>query len=125
MIRFIHRGDLSATKRFLKKARDAEYLKELKKYGEKGVEALREATPKRTGKTANSWYYEIHGSGSEVSIVWSNSNVNEGANIAVLIQFGHGLKNGGYVKGIDYINPALRSVFEDIADSAWKEVTSL
>lgn len=125
MIRFIHRGDLSATKRFLKKARDAEYLKDLKKYGEKGVEALREATPKRTGKTANSWYYEIHGSGSEVSIVWSNSNVNEGANIAVLIQFGHGLKNGGYVKGIDYINPALRSVFEDIADSAWKEVTSL
>ena len=125
MIRFIHRGDLSATKRFLKKARDAEYLKELKKYGEKGVEALREATPKRTGKTANSWYYEIHGSGSEVSIVWSNSNVNEGANIAVLIQFGHGLKNGGYVKGIDYINPARRSGFEDIADSAWKEVTSL
>ena len=125
MIRFIHRGDLSATKRFLKKARDAEYLKDLKKYGEKGVEALREATPKRTGKTANSWYYEIHGSGSEVSIVWSNSNVNEGANIAVLILFGHGLKNGGYVKGIDYINPALRSVFEDIGDSAWKEVTSL
>ena len=125
MIRFIHKGSFKPTMSFLRKAKDADFLKDLNKYGQMGVQALKEATPKRTGKTSESWSFEIHGSGSEISIVWTNSNVNKGVNIAVIIQYGHGLRNGGYVKGIDYINPALRPIFDEIADSVWKEVTRL
>ena len=122
-IRFIHRGHFEATMRFFKKAKGRKYLKILDKYGRAGVNALSLATPKRSGKTAASWNYQIHESAGGAEIVWVNNNVNKGENIAILIQFGHGTRNGGYVKGIDYINPALRPVFEDIANAAWKEVT--
>lgn len=121
-IRFIHKGNFSASMSFMKKAKNRGYLKILDKYGRKGVEALSLATPKDSGKTASSWSYEIHHSSEGATINWTNSNINKGRNIAILIQYGHGTRNGGYVKGIDYINPALRPIFEEIAKSAWKEV---
>ena len=122
-IRFIHRGHFEATMNFLGKAKRRTYLKILDKYGRKGVEALSLATPKDSGKTASSWNYEIQHSNGGATISWTNSNINKGENIAILIQFGHGTRNGGYVKAIDYINPALRPIFEEIANAAWKEVT--
>ena len=92
------------------------------KYGQMGVEALRTYTPQDTGETANSWSYEIHNWG----ISWNNSkNIGTDAPLAILIQYGHGTRNGGYVQGIDYINPALRPIFDQIADECWKEVQSL
>lgn len=121
-IRFIHRGDLSASMRFLNALKNKNFLKHLDKYGREGVKALSLATPVDTGKTADSWNYEIHYYKGGASIVWTNSNVNKGENIAVLLQYGHGTRNGGYVQGRDYINPALRPIFDKIADSAWKEV---
>lgn len=97
----------------------------LDKFGQKGVAALQAATPKDTGKTADSWTYDIVQSGDRVSIVWSNTNVNDGVNIAVILQYGHGTGNGGYVEGIDYINPAMRSIFQNIADEAWREMINV
>lgn len=97
----------------------------LDKYGKEGVEALRSTTPKDTGLTADSWYYDIDVEKDKITITWNNSNVNDGVPIAVLIQYGHGTGTGGYVQGVDYINPAMHPIFKDIADSAWKEVSSL
>lgn len=88
-----------------------------------GVEALSKATPKNSGKTASSWFYEIQRDNSSWIITWKNSNINNGVPIAIVLQYGHATRNGGYIEGIDYINPALKPVFERIADSAWKEVT--
>lgn len=124
MIRITQQGDFSKTLGFLKKLSKAQVLKILNRYGQLGVDALRAATPKRTGKTAESWGYEINANGSYAQIVWSNSNENQGRYIAVLIQYGHGLPQGGYVAGIDYINPAMRPVFEQIANEVWLEVIS-
>lgn len=95
------------------------------KYGKKGVAALKANTPKDTGLTADSWKYEviIHEQEKKVEIIWYNDNVVDGRNVAVLIQYGHGTKNGGYVRGIDYINPAMGEVFKKIADQVWLEVT--
>lgn len=89
-----------------------------------GVKALSEATPVLSGKTASSWGYQISKGHGSFSIHWTNSNINDGVPIAVIIQYGHGTGWGGYVQGIDYINPALRPVFQDIADQVWKEVTA-
>lgn len=100
------------------------YMKVLERYAQQGVEALSNATPIKTGKTAASWGYEIIQNKGSLSVVWINRNVNKGVNIAVILQLGHGTKNGGYVVGIDYINPALRPIFEQLANAAWKEVTS-
>lgn len=91
-------------------------------YGRMGVEYLKNATPVATGKTADSWYYEIEKGKDYVRLNFNNSNVVDGQNVAILIQYGHGTKNGGYVVGRDYINPALKPVFDDMADSAWKEI---
>lgn len=117
-------GNFAKTARFLRNAssnREIVY-NILDKYGKLGVEALREATPKRTGKTAASWYYDIYESKYGWALEWRNSNVVNGENIAILIQRGHGLKNGGYVRGRDYIKPALRPIFDDFANSAFLEV---
>lgn len=122
MITFVHEGKLSKTFLFLKRAIKFK-LEDLDKYGIAGVDALADATPKRTGLTANSWYYEIIRDENGVRIEWRNRNVKEGwANVAVLLQYGHATGTGGWVEGIDYINPALRPIFETIADNAWKEV---
>lgn len=125
MITIKHRGNFKHTEQFFERVRNGKYLRQFDEYGRQGVNALMAATPVDTGKTAASWYYEIirNGRGS-YSIQWKNSNVNDGVVVAVLIQYGHGTKNGAYVQGIDYINPALAPVFQKIADDAWKEVTN-
>lgn len=124
MITFSHQGDFSGTEKFLKKAAKNEFLKNLDKYGKMGVDALRSATPIRSGATASAWTYEIERSGSSFTIYWVNNNQKGSVNIAVILQYGHGTGTGGYVKGRDYINPAIRPVFDKIAEEAWKEVTS-
>lgn len=116
-------GDLSKTTKFLNRLQHKEYLNVLSKYGQRGVEALRSATPKDSGKTADSWYYEIKEDRNGATISWCNSNVNDGVVIAALIQYGHGTGTGGYVQGIDYINPAMKGIFDDLANECWKEVT--
>lgn len=118
------KGDFSKTMKFLKKSKEKKFLKKLNKFGEIGVQALADATPKRTGTTAASWGYEIVISNGSASIIWTNTNNNHGVYIAVLIQYGHGTRNGGYVQGIDYINPAMRPIFDKIANDAWLEVIS-
>lgn len=122
MIKISHKGNFSKTYKFLRKSKRLKFGETIKKYGEMGVDALADATPKRTGKTAESWSYEVHSTREGFSIDWTNSNVNKGLHIAVLIQYGHGVKGGGYVQGIDYINPAMKPVFEKIAEDLWKEV---
>lgn len=100
------------------------YRKVLERYGKKGVAALAAATPKDTGKTASSWSYEISEGKDTLSLTWKNTNINDGVNIAIILQYGHGTRNGGYVRGVDYINPALKPIFDELADAAWKEVTA-
>jgi len=121
-VRFKHKGDLSKTQRFMERARELVRLGKFDEYGRQGVKALSAATPKLTGKTAESWDYTIERTRGSVTIYWTNSNVNDGVNVAVILQFGHGTGNGAYVEGIDYIRPAMRPVFKQIADNAWKEV---
>lgn len=124
MIKISHRGDFNKIEKFLKKNLRSDYLNILSKYGEIGVDALASATPVATGATANSWSYEIEKKGGYVTLAWYNSNTNKGVNIAVILQYGHGTRNGGYVQGRDYINPTMRPIFDKIASDAWREVTS-
>lgn len=115
-------GNFQKTDRFLSGLIGVHYMRKLKKYGEKGVAALREATPKDSGKTAESWSYEITQEPGRTVIYWKNSHVENGVNIAVILQYGHGTRTGGFVEGIDYITPAIRPIFEEMADEVWKEV---
>ncbi len=124
MIRIKQSGDFSKTERFLKKAQKMDFYKSLDKYARAGVAALASATPIDSGRTASSWDYEIVKEKGRVSIYWTNSNINKGVPIAVILQYGHGTNGGGYVQGRDYINPAIRPIFDQIANAAWKEVTS-
>ena len=123
MIKFEHRGNFKNTEGFLKRAVKREYAKLFNQIGEAGVASLSEATPKDTGKTAASWYYTVDETRDGLRISWNNSNRNDGASVAILIQTGHGTPSGAYVKGIDYINPALKPVFEAFANKVWWEVT--
>lgn len=116
-------GSFDNIEKFLKNAKKRNYLRVLQKYGQKGVDALARNTPKDSGRTASSWDYNIKKSSSGYEIVWTNSNINKGVNIAVIIQYGHGTGWGGYVAGRDYINPSLRPIFDQIADDVWKELT--
>ena len=118
------KGDFSKTEKFLNTINKKLYYRNLQKYAEQGVAALASATPIDSGTTANSWNYEIRQTKNSVSIYWTNSNVNKGVPIAVIIQYGHATRNGGYVQGRDYINPAMRPIFDKIAENVWKEVTS-
>lgn len=122
MITWSHKGDFSKTTKFLEKAKGLINASIFDKYGKAGVEALASSTPKDTGTTAESWYYEIEKSNGGVTINWKNSNINKGVLIAVILQYGHGTGTGGYVSGTDYINPAMRPVFDQIANDIWKEV---
>ena len=112
----------SNTMSFLKKLLKRNYLKNLDRYGQLGVEALASATPKRSGKTASSWEYSIQVDNERAKIIWSNSNVVQNVNVAVIIQYGHGTRGGTWVEGIDYITPAMRPMFEQIANAVWEEV---
>lgn len=122
-IKLVSTGDWKKTNKFFDKIAKIFKNSSFDKYGKMGVAALRSATPKRTGRTANSWYYEIKKTNGQMTINWLNSNINEGVVIAVILQYGHGTRNGGYVVGKDYINPAMRGVFQNIADGIWEEVT--
>lgn len=124
MLQLSSRGDFNTLEHYLEKSLGRDYMSVLHKYGQLGVQALSAATPVRTGKTASSWSYKIEESKGSLSIIWTNSNVNKGVNIAVILQYGHGTRNGGYVVGRDYINPAIQPIIDDLAEAAWKEVTS-
>lgn len=123
MIRFRQKGDFSKLTRFLEKAREGVHLGNLDKYGREGVAALSSATPVDSGLTAASWYYEITNTKGSVRIAFYNSNVQNGVPIAIILQYGHGTGTGGWVEGKDYINPAIQPLFDEIAESAWREVT--
>lgn len=124
MISFRQKGDFSKLTRYFERVKEAVKLGSLDKYGREGVAALMSATPVDSGKTASSWYYEIDHSQSSASINFYNSNVNKGVLIAIILQYGHGTRNGGWVQGRDYINPAMQPLFDKFAEDAWREVTS-
>lgn len=122
MIRFHQNGNWSKTTKFLNKASSGRITDILKRYGEEGVALLRKNTPVDTGKTAESWYYDISTTKSGMTLSFHNSNVVDGVPIAIILQYGHATNNGGYVTGIDYINPVLKPIFDDMANRVWEEV---
>ena len=125
MISFRQKGDFSKLDRYFERVREAAKVGVLDKYGRAGVSALSSATPVESGKTASSWYYEIEHQNGSVSIVYKNSNINDGVPIAIILQYGHGTGTGGWVEGRDYINPAIQPIFDKIAEDAWREVTKI
>lgn len=125
MISFRHQGDFSKLTRFLEKSKGAVKLGNLDRFGREGVAALASATPVDTGLTANSWTYKVEYSKESVTISFNNTNIQNGVPIAIILQYGHGTRNGGWVEGRDYINPAIQPIFDRIADDAWREVTKL
>ena len=125
MISFRQKGDFSKLTSFLERTKETVYLGDLNKYGRQGVAALASATPVDTGKTASSWSYKIENNNGSVSISFENSNIQDGVPIAIILQYGHGTRNGGWVEGRDYINPAIQPIFDQIVNEAWKEVTKV
>ncbi len=125
MISFRQKGDFRKTEKLLKKTFGKDFRRILEDYGKRGVQMLSDATPVETGETAISWGYEIIQNGSRISVQWHNYNVVNGVNIAIILQYGHATRNGGWVEGRDYINPALRPIFDELAEKAWKEVLEL
>lgn len=124
MIKITSVGKFERTRRFFKKMSNWEIRHILHKYGKQGVDALASATPRESGETANSWDYEITGGDGSYAIQWINTHINKGVNIAIILQYGHGTGTGGYVVGRDYINPAVQPIFDEMAETIWKEVTS-
>lgn len=122
MISFRQKGDFKKLTRFLERAKDAVRLGDLDRYGRAGVAALSSATPVDSGATASSWYYEITNKNGEARITFYNSNIQNGVPIAIILQYGHGTGTGGWVEGRDYINPAIRPIFDQIVKTAWREV---
>lgn len=125
MIRFRQKGDFSKLTRFLERAKEAVRIGDLDKYGREGVAALASATPVDSGQTANLWHYEIINKQGSATITFHNSNIQNGVPIAIVLQYGHGTRNGGWVQGRDYINPAIQPIFDKIVNEAWREVTKL
>lgn len=125
MISFRQKGDFSKLNKYLERVKETVKLGDLDKYGREGVAALSSATPTDTGLTASSWYYEIKRQNGSVSITFNNSNINDGVPIAIILQYGHGTRGGGWVEGRDYINPAIQPLFDRIAEEAWREVTKV
>jgi len=123
MIKVKCTGDFKNTTKFLERAQKMSVTEILNRYGKEGVKALAAATPKDTGETASKWNYEITTGRNKSSVTWTNDSQNDGVPIVILIQYGHGTKNGGYVSGVDFINPAIKGVMDRLADSIWKEVT--
>lgn len=123
-ISFSHRGSFTKTMKFFNHILKRDYLNVLNKYGTMGVVRLQEYTPKDTGVTAYSWNYDIEEDKTKgvITLRWTNSNINNYVNIALILQYGHATRNGGWVEGIDYINPALQPVFEKMVDDVWLEV---
>ena len=125
MFSVTNKGDFHNLERFLKKNKQIDMDHYLEKFGQAGVEALAKATPKDTGLTSESWYYEINKEKFKTTITWKNSNViDDWYNVAIGIQYGHGTASGVYVEGIDYINPAMSPIFDELANQIWEEVTN-
>lgn len=124
MISVFHSGSYSNLEKFLRFIDQEKYIRTIREYAKKGVEALSAATPVDSGKTASSWKSEVIIGTNSINIYWTNDNINNGVNIAVILQYGHGTRNGGYVQGRDYINPAIRPVFDKMANELWREVMS-
>lgn len=125
MIGFRQKGDFSKTTNYLQKLKNTQIRNILERYGREGVAALSSATPVDTGLTASSWYYKIEQTNTSITLYFCNSNVNKGVPIAIILQYGHGTRNGGWVEGRDYINPAIQPIFDKILEQAWGEVTKL
>lgn len=125
MIHLRSKGDFKKADKYFRNLIKASRVEILEKYGNKGVAALSSATPVESGLTASSWSYRIERSGSRVAIYFTNSNINKGVNIAIILQYGHGTGTGGWVEGRDYINPAIQPIFDELAEAAWREVTKL
>ena len=123
-ITFTHSGSFDKTEKFLRKIQKLDIPSLIEKQAQRGVTALSNATPHDSGRVAASWGYEITKSKGRVVITWTNSDIENGFPVAIMIQYGHGTGTGGYVPGKDYINPALRPVFDDIIETVWKAVTS-
>ena len=123
MIKITHQGNFKNTEKFFNRTLKHNWIDILKRYGQEGVNALSSATPKDSSETANSWNYIITSSKNEINISWTNSHVIDSVPIAIILQYGHGTRNGGYVQGRDYINPAIRPIFDKISNDIWKEVT--
>lgn len=124
-VTFKHKGDFSKLTQYLSKVKQAGKTSDLDRFGKEGVAALESATPVDTGLTAESWYYKIEKKNGRYEISFCNSNIQNGVPIAIILQYGHGTRNGGWVEGRDYINPALQPIFDKIAKNAWREVTKL
>ena len=124
MIKFKHKGDLKKTESFLKKLQSKSHFQGLDGLAQRGVDALSSATPIDSGLTSQSWGYVIKDDGDKVTIAWTNDNVVDDVNIAIILQYGHATGTGGWVEGEDYINPAIKKTFDDIAKQVWKEVTA-
>ena len=125
MITFSQKGDFHKVDNFFERLLQISRMSKLDRYGKEGVEALRDATPVDSGMTRDCWSYEVSHKNGVSTISFLNSNINDGVPIAIILQHGHGTRNGGYVQGRDYINPAIQPIFDRIAEDAWKEVTQL
>ena len=125
MISFRQKGDFSKLDRYLERVKRAINLGILDRYGRAGVAALSSATPVDSGLTANSWDYKIENRNGSTAVIFTNSNIHRGIPIAIILQYGHGTRNGGWVEGRDYINPAIQPVFDKLVEEAWREVTKL
>lgn len=124
MISFESKGSFKNTESFLKKMSNRSIYNSLDRYAREGVSALKSATPVDSGLTASSWYYKISSARGAYSITWMNSNTPGGRPVAIMLQYGHATGTGGYVQGKDYINPAIKPIFDRIARDVWKAVTS-
>lgn len=124
IVSFSHSGNFKKTEKFLHGIMQRHYLNKMHRYGKRGVEALANATPVDTGKTAGSWTYEIVEGKNRISVYWKNTNINNYVNIALVLQYGHATRNGGWIEGRDYINPAIQPIFDRMANDVWKEVVT-
>lgn len=118
-----HKGDFKKTRKFMDRVLRRDYLTILKRYGDNGVDILRSVTPVDSGVTADSWSYSIEEGDGTISVVWKNSSENNNVNIAILLIYGHGLQNGGYVQGHNFVTPAMRPLLKELADKMWRGVT--
>lgn len=116
-------GSFNRTRKYLTSRMRGDEFRDLERFGQMGVDALSTMTPRDTSETANSWTYAISMKNGVTTISWDNTNVNDGVKIAILLQYGHGTGTGGYVAGYDYINPAIRPIFDQIATNVWEKVT--
>lgn len=123
-IKFTHKGNFNNTERFLKRMRKGEIFDILNQYGAIGVQALAAVTPKESGLTASQWGYSVEKKHGKYSIIWTNDHLINGTPLVVMLQYGHGTGTGGYVYGRDFINPAIQPIFDEMASTVWKEVTS-